>query len=272
MKFSKMHGCQNDFVVVNCFNEKISDANNLAFEICNRRSGVGADGLILVERSNNADAFMRIYNADGSEDTMCGNGIRCTAKFMYEHGIINKTETSIETLSGVKNISLEISDDKAKIISVNMGVPNITSELPEAIKVNGRNLKFYGIDTGTAHAVYFVEDNPEIFGINEWLASDFAKEGFYFENHERFPERTTSDFIEIISRDEINMRVFERGCGETMACGTGSTASAFAGVISGKLNREVLVHLQGGDLRIKVAHDNTCFLIGEAVEVFSGDY
>ena len=272
LKFSKMHGCKNDFVIINCFDEKISNAKKLAFEICDRRSGIGADGLILVERSNKADVFMRIFNSDGSEDTMCGNGIRCTAKFIYEHGIINKNETSIETLSGVKNISLEISNNKVKMISVNMGKPIITSETPEKIVVNNKKLKFYGIDTGTAHAVYFVEDNPEIFGINEWLDSDFAKEGFYFENHERFPERTTSDFIEIISRDEINMRVFERGCGETLACGTGATASVFAGVISGKLNRDVIVHLKGGDLRIKVDEDNTCFLIGEAVEVFEGEY
>lgn len=276
MKFTKMHGCKNDFVVVNCFNEheNISDVNKLAFEICDRRSGVGADGLILIENSDKADVFMRIFNSDGSEDTMCGNGIRCTAKYIYEHGIIasDKTNFSIETLSGVKNISLEVDNGKVKIISVDMGIPEITSKLPEDIVIHGKSLKFFGIDTGTAHAVYFTEDNPEIKGIHNWQDSIFAEEGIYFERNERFPERTTSDFVEIITRDEIKMRVFERGCGETMACGTGATASVFAGVISGKLNREVLVHLKGGELKIKVNDDNRCFLIGEAVEVFSGSY
>ena len=276
MNFTKMHGCKNDFVVVNRFNEhkNISDVNKFALEVCDRRSGVGADGLILIENSDKAHAFMRIFNSDGSEDTMCGNGIRCTAKYIYEHGIIapEKTNFSIETLSGVKNISLELDNGKVKIISVDMGIPEITSKLPENIDIHGMSLKFFGIDTGTAHAVYFTEDNPEIKNIHTWQNSVFADEGTYFENHERFPDRTTSDFIEIISRDEINMRVFERGCGETMACGTGATASVFAGVISGKLNREVLVHLKGGELKIKVNTDNKCFLIGEAVEVFSGFY
>ena len=274
MKFTKMHGCKNDFVMVNCFHEKgkIFDSNKLAAEICDRRSGVGADGLILIQPSEKAEAFMRIYNSDGSEDTMCGNGIRCTAKYFYDHISNEKTEFSIETLSGVKKISLEISEGKTKTVSVDMGIPPVTSEMPEAINVHGRKLKFFGIDTGTDHAVYFIEDNPEIKDIMKWSGSEFAQEGIYFENHERFPERVSSDFVEIISRDEINMRVFERGCGETMACGTGATASVFAGVISNKLNREVLVHLRGGDLKIKVAPDNRCYLIGGAVEVFSGEY
>ena len=275
MKFTKMHGCQNDFVFVNCFNENIAaNLNELARNICDRRLGVGADGLILVRPSTKADAFMQIFNADGSEDTMCGNGIRCTAKYVHDHGIIptGKTHTSIDTADGVKEIDLELNNGKVKIATVDMGLPKLTSELPEAINVHGWHLNFVGIDDGTDHAVYFVEDNPEIQDINSWPDSEFAKYGVDFENHSRFPNRTSSNFIKILSRDEINMRVFERGCGETMACGTGATASAFAGVLLGKLDNEVLVHLRGGDLRIRVDSEKRCFLIGPAIEVFSGEY
>ena len=277
MKFTKMHGCQNDFVFVNCFDENISTSTNLnelARNICDRRLGVGADGLILVKPVPNADAFMQIFNADGSEDTMCGNGIRCIAKYVYDHGIVtpDRTHISIDTADGVKEIELEIHDGKVEIVTVDMGIPKLTSELPEAINIHDWKLSFVGVDDGTDHAVYFVDDQPTIRTINYWPDSEFARHGENFENHSRFPNRTSSDFIKIISRNEINMRVFERGCGETMACGTGATASAFAGVLLGKLDNNVLVHLRGGDLRIKVDTDKRCFLIGPAVEVFSGEY
>ena len=276
MRFTKMHGCQNDFVIINCFDDSnsISNPNELARKISDRRQGVGSDGLILILPSDNADAFMQIYNSDGSQDTMCGNGIRCVAKYVYEHGIISpdKENFFIETLAGVKAINLEVDNNKVSLVSVDMGVPGITSEINEKIIINDMSLNFYGIDTGTPHAIYFVEDNPEICEINSWPDSEFAKIGVYFENNSRFPDKTSSDFVKIISRDEINMRVFERGCGETMACGTGSTASVFAGVLANKLNRDVLVHLRGGDLRIKVDDNNKCFLIGPAVEVFSGEF
>ncbi|MBQ9595799.1 MAG: diaminopimelate epimerase [Synergistaceae bacterium] len=277
MKFTKMHGCQNDFVVINCFSENLAglNLNDLAAGICDRRNGVGADGLILIKRSDKADAFMQIFNADGSEDTMCGNGIRCTAKYIYEHGIVSPDKTralSIETLAGVKKIDLELRDSIVNKICVDMGVPELTSELPEAINIHGMQLKFIGVDTGTAHSVYFIEDNSEIHDINSWPDSDFAREGVYFERHSRFPEYTTSDFVEILSPDEINMRVYERGCGETMACGTGSTASVFAGFILGKLNNNVLVHLRGGDLSVRVDDEKRCFMTGPAVETFSGEF
>ena len=276
MKFTKMHGCQNDFVVINCLSENLAglNLNDLAARICDRRNGVGADGLILIKRSDKADAFMQIFNADGSEDTMCGNGIRCTAKYIHEHGVISpeKTALSIETLAGVKNIDLELRDSRVNKICVDMGVPELTSELPEAIRIHDMQLNFIGVDTGTAHSVYFIEDNPELHDINSWPDSDFAREGVYFERHSRFPEYTTSDFVEILSPDEINMRVYERGCGETMACGTGSTASVFAGFILGKLNNNVLVHLRGGDLSVRVNDEKRCFMTGPAVETFSGEF
>ena len=274
MQFTKMHGCQNDFVIINCFDQKINNPSELAQKISDRRQGVGADGLILILPSNNADAFMQIYNSDGSLDTMCGNGIRCMAKYIYDHGLISpeRRKISIDTLAGVKAINLDVIDNKAQIIHVDMGVPGFTSEQPEKINIDGMSLKFYGVDTGTPHAIYFVDDNPEINNINSWPDSEFAKKGVYFENNARFPDKTSSDFVEILSRNEINMRVFERGCGETMACGTGSTASVFAGVIANKLNRDVLVHLRGGDLRITVDDNNNCCLIGPAVEVFTGEF
>ena len=268
MKFTKMHGCQNDFVIVNCFDERVDNPSETAIRVCDRRRGIGADGLILILPTEGADAFMQIYNADGSKDTMCGNGIRCVARYIYDHGLVSRDRKnfSIDTPAGLKHISLE-----AELISVDMGEPVITSELPEAITVNGRELKFFGIDTGTPHAVFFVEDNPALEKIFSWPDSKFASEGAYFETHERFPGRVTADFIETLSRGEVNMRVFERGCGETMACGTGATASVFAGFVAGKLGHEVLVHLRGGDLTVKVAEDDHCFLIGPALEIFSGE-
>ena len=278
MKFTKMHGCQNDFVVIDCFNDNASlhDLNALAARICDRRNGVGADGLILVKHSDKAQAFMQIFNADGSEDTMCGNGIRCTAKFVHDHGIIapDVKHFAIETLGGIKSIDLALRDNQVESVCVDMGIPGLTSELPEAIEVHSMRLKFTGVDTGTAHAVYFLEDNPELRGFMKLPDSDFAAQGVYFERHERFlPDFTTSDFIEILSRGEINMRVYERGCGETMACGTGSTASVWAGFMLGKLDNDVLVHLRGGDLKIKIdTQDKRCFMTGPAVEVFSGEY
>ena len=279
MNFTKMHGCKNDFVMINCFNDNANilthNLNELAASICDRRDGVGADGLIIIKRSDKADAFMQIFNSDGTEDTMCGNGIRCTAKYIYDNGIIDsgRIHTSIETLSGVKNIELLIQDSRVNKVCVDMGIPELTSELPEAINVHNMALKFIGVDTGTAHSVYFVEDNQEIHDINTWPDSDFAREGVYFERHSRFPDYTTSDFIEILSPSEINMRVYERGCGETLACGTGAAASVFAGFILGKLSNSVIVHLKGGDLHIRInENDKRCFMTGPAVEIFSGEF
>ena len=279
MKFSKMQGCGNDYVYVNCFSEKVDNPEELARKISDRHFGIGSDGLILIlppDDTNKADAFMQLYNADGSKGSMCGNGIRCVAKYVYDHGLIphDRTYTRIDTPAGVKEIALEIHNDRVEFATVDMGIAKLDGEINEAISVNNRSLKFIGVDVGNDHAVYFVEDNPEIMGINSWPDSKFSDEGKHFETHSRFPRRVNSEFIEVISRNEINMRVYERGSGETFACGTGATASAFAGVIAGKLNRgeNILVHLRGGDLRIKVDDENRCYMTGPAVEVFSGDY
>ena len=275
MKFTKMHGCGNDYVYVNCFNEKVNDPENLSIRISDRHKGIGADGLILILPTPNADAFMQLYNADGSSDTMCGNGIRCVAKYVYDHGLVppEKKILKIDTPVGMRELYLTVGNDgKVSSVRVNMGKGKATTPIPDDINVHGMNLKFIGINVGNDHAVYFVEDNPVIADILKWPDSKFAAEGDYFEKHERFPKRINSEFIEIISRREINMRVYERGSGETMACGTGTTASVFAGVVSGKLDRDVTVHLRGGDLMIHVDDDDTCWMTGPAVEVFNGEY
>ena len=274
MQFTKMQGCGNDYVYVNCFDEKISEPEEFAKKISDRHFGVGADGLILIlpPLNDDSDAFMQLYNFDGSKASMCGNGIRCVAKYIYDHGIISKEkrETSIDTPAGIKKISLEIHDGKVTAATVDMGEAKITGGIPEKIRVNDMDLNFIGVNVGNPHAVYFIEDNPEIKNIFSWDDSKFSITGVKFERHPRFPDRVNSEFIEIISRDEIKMRVFERGSGETMACGTGATASAFAGFKAGKLNSEVLVHLRGGDLKIKI-ENSQCFMTGSAVEVFSGE-
>ena len=274
MKFTKMHGCGNDYIYVNGFTEKVNAPEELARKISDRHFGIGSDGLILILPTQNGDAFMQLYNADGSKGTMCGNGIRCVAKYVYDHGLIPATRNYalIDTPAGVKKIALEVVNGKVKSATVDMGIAKLAGELPEKINVNNRSLQFIGVDVGNDHAVYFLDDNPELEGIMTWPDSKFASEGVFFETHKRFVNRVNSEFIKIISRDEINMRVYERGSGETLACGTGATASAFAGVIAGKLNRDVLVHLRGGDLRIKVNDDNRCFMTGPAVEIFSGEY
>lgn len=276
MKFTKMQGCGNDYVYVNCFSEKVKDPSSLAVKIADRHYGVGGDGLILIEPSDKADAYMHMFNLDGSEGNMCGNGIRCVAKFIYDHGIIDsdRDEAVIDTKSGLKKIKLYTDKGKMTHATVDMGIAKLTSELPEDITVHGMHLHFIGIDVGNPHAVYFLSDNPEL---NVSLVSDldFLLYGHDFETHERFPEKVNSEFIRIISPTEIDFRVWERGSGETLACGTGATAAVAAGCMAGKLeaNTEVTVHLIGGDLKIKYeSATGRCFMTGPAVEVFSGDF
>ena len=274
MKFTKMHGCGNDYVYVNCFEEKVPNPEKLSPVISDRHKGIGADGLILILPCENADAFMQLYNADGSSDTMCGNGIRCVAKYVYDHGLVSpdRRTLKIDTPVGMHELELTVENGKVSRVCVDMGIGSTNSKVPEDIIVHDVPLKFVGINVGNDHAVYFLDENPPLEGIHSWPDSKFAAEGVYFETHKRFPNRINSEFIEVISRKEINMRVYERGSGETMACGTGSTASAFAGVITGRLDREVTVHLRGGDLVIRVDENNRCFMTGPAVEVYSGEY
>lgn len=274
MKFTKMQGCGNDYVYVNCFEEKVPDPSALAKRIADRHFGVGGDGLILIEPSETADAYMHMFNLDGSEGSMCGNGIRCVAKYIYDHGIISgdRREAVIDTKSGHKNIKLFVENGKMTIAAVDMGKLTLTSAVPEEITVKGMHLRFIGADAGNPHAVYFLEDNREL-GVSRVSDLDFVLYGKEFETHPRFPDKVNSEFIETVSRKEIRFRVYERGSGETLACGTGATAAAFAGVMAGKLDDEVLIHLLGGDLKIRYDRDTGhCFMTGPAAEVFTGDF
>ena len=273
MRFTKMQGCGNDYVYIDCFCEAVADPSELAKKIADRHFGVGGDGLILIEPSDRSDAKMRMFNRDGSEGDMCGNGIRCVAKYVYDHGLIpaSRHEALIDTRSGVRAIELSVEEGKVVEATVDMGKPHLTSRMPELLSVQGMELSFIGVNVGNLHAVYFLEDNAPLGSrVSELKLETFAPS---CEIHERFPERVNSEFIEIISQGEINFRVWERGSGETLACGTGATAAVFAGARAGKLAHEVLVHLQGGDLRIRYdAESGRCFMTGPAVEVFSGNF
>lgn len=263
MKFTKMQGAGNDYVYVNCFEEKVEDPAETAVLVSDRHFGIGSDGLILICSSDRADCRMRMFNADGSEGEMCGNAIRCVGKYVYDHGICQKTELTVETLGGDKDLTLNIKDGKVFEVTVDMGEPKLTSELPEKIHVNGEEREFVGISMGNPHAVYFTE------GID---GLDLEKIGPAYENHERFPNRVNSEFIELVSRDHIRMRVWERGSGETWACGTGASASAVASILMGYTDPTVKVSLRGGDLTIHWNREtNHVYMTGPAVEVFHGE-
>ena len=269
-----MQGCGNDYVYVDCFSERVAEPSALARRIADRHYGVGGDGLILIEPSERADAFMHMFNADGSEGAMCGNGVRCVAKYLYDHGLVPKERRSVrvDTRAGVREIFFRAEGGHAVELTMDMGAPRLTSLLPEPIAVCGLPLSFVGVDVGNPHAVYFLEHNPAL-GAKHVGELDLNRLGRAFETHPRFPDRVNSEFIDVVSPREINFRVWERGSGETLACGTGAAAAVYAGIRLGKLNREVLVHLAGGDLTLRYEPDGGHILLtGEAVEVFSGEY
>lgn len=279
MKFTKMQGCGNDYIYVNCFEETVADPSELAVRLSDRHFGIGGDGLILIEPSQTADAYMHMFNRDGSEGKMCGNGIRCTAKYIYDHGIIppEREKTVIETGSGEKEITLHKKDGKVISATVDMGAAVCGQETGEIIHAAGADLRFIRIDVGNPHAVFFTGDNPGICSngqtgpgaVDRIPLADIGPE---IENHETFPDRVNAEFTDVLSRREIRVRVWERGSGETMACGTGAVAAAAAGYISGKLDPEVTVHLRGGDLEI--AYDKLSghwYMTGMAEEVFEGN-
>ncbi len=265
MKFTKMHGIGNDYVYINCFEESVKAPAELAKKVSDRHFGIGSDGLILICPSETADCRMRMFNADGSESQMCGNGIRCVGKYVYDHRLVEKTEFDVETEAGIKHLKVKQENGKAVLITVDMGVPEITSQVPEPILVNGNSYEFIGISMGNPHAVYYL-DNIDCL--------DLEAIGPAFENHERFPERTNSEWIQVVSRDYIRMRVWERGSGETYACGTGATASAVASALSGRTGQTVEVELKGGNLTIHWDREGSghVFMTGPAVEVFEGEF
>ena len=274
MRFTKMHGCGNDYVYVNLFEEKVENPAEVSIKVSDRHFGIGSDGLITIGPSDKADFRMHIYNADGSEAEMCGNGIRCVAKYVYDHHLTDKTEITVETGAGVLTLILFPEDGKVQQVRVDMGEPILTpAEIPvvadgdnvidEPIEVGGKTWNMTCVSMGNPHAVVFVDDTAS-FPLETY--------GPLFENHERFPKRTNTEFVQIISRTEANMRVWERGSAETWACGTGTCACVMACILNGKTEDKVLVHLRGGDLTIEYDREsNHVFMTGPATEVFSGE-
>ena len=275
MKFTKMHGIGNDYVYVNCLKEKVEDPAEAARFVSDRHFGIGSDGLILIKPSEVADFQMDMYNADGSRSEMCGNGVRCVAKYVYDYGLTDKTEVDIETGAGIKHIVLTIKDGKVEKARVDMGEPILKPELVpvkgegdklvnEPFLVDGQQYRMTCVSMGNPHAVVFLDEDVKEL--------DIEKIGPKFENHERFPKRTNTEFMNVLDRHTMNMRVWERGSGETLACGTGTCASVVAAVLNGFTERDVLVHLLGGDLEIHWDEkDNHVYMTGSATTVFDGE-
>lgn len=276
IKFTKMHGIGNDYVYINCFTEQVDNPNELAKIMSPRRFSVGADGVILICPSEMADAKMRMFNLDGSEGKMCGNGIRCVGKFVYDSGIAHKDTITIETLSGIKTLYITDKDGVAETITVDMGKAELSPEkipaiadcdtiIDTAITVDGNSYNITAVSMGNPHAVTFCD---EIESLN------LEKIGPHFEHHEMFPQGVNTEFIRVIDESTLQMRVWERGSGETFACGTGACAAAVAAVLNGycKHDTEITVHLVGGDLFITYKNDGTVFMRGPATKVFDGVY
>lgn len=275
MKFSKMHGAGNDYIYVNGFEERIDNPEELAIKLSHRNFGIGSDGLIIILPSAVADFRMRMFNNDGSEGKMCGNGTRCVGKYVYDNKLTDKTSITLETLGGIKKLDFTIVDGKVDSVLVDMGqaildpklIP-VKSDLPQfvnqSVEVHKHMCKMTCVSMGNPHAVLFVN---EIDGL------DLAKIGPDFENHPIFPERTNTEFIKLIDRQNIKMRVWERGSGETLACGTGACASVVAAVLNGYCDYDtpVNVHLLGGVLQITYKRDGSVLMYGKATHVFDGE-
>ncbi len=274
MKFTKMEGLGNDYVYVNCFRETVDNPSEVAKKVSDRHFGIGSDGLILIKPSEVADFRMDMYNADGSQAEMCGNGIRCVAKYVYDYGLTDKTSISIETLAGIKYLDLQVTDGKVSLITVNMGSPELipdkipvisdsTRVVDEPIEVDGTTYKMTCVSMGNPHCIVFVDDTASF---------PLETVGPLFENHERFPKRVNTEFIQLLDRKTVNMRVWERGSGETLACGTGACASAVACILNGLTEDEITLHLLGGDLIVRWdQEENLVYMTGPARVVFDGE-
>lgn len=272
-KFTKMHGLGNDYVYIDAINQKIEQESSLAQFVSNRHFGIGSDGLILICKSEEADFKMRMFNSDGSEAEMCGNGIRCVGKFVYDKGFTNKTTVKIETLAGIKTLKLNVKEGKVETVKVDMGepileaekIPVVSNEKPVKnllLKSEGREFKFTCVSMGNPHAITIVEDTKRF---------DIQKYGKIIEIDKAFPNKTNVEFIEIVDRSHVKMRVWERGAGETLACGTGACATAVACCLNDLTERELNVELLGGTLKIEWnKDDNHVYMTGPAVTVFEG--
>jgi diaminopimelate epimerase len=281
MRFTKMQGAGNDYVYIDCFNQPVPPKlDELARRISDRHFGVGGDGLILICPSQQADARMRMFNADGSESEMCGNGVRCVAKYVFDHGIARRPSEDgtrtlrIETGRGILALKLEVAGGKVERVIVDMGEPilepaRIPTTLPgnpvvnAELKIAGRALCVTCVSTGNPHCITFVDEVSD-----DWVLGVGPK----IESDPHFPRRVNAEFVQVLSRTEVRMRVWERGSGETLACGTGASAVCVAGVLSGRTERKILAHLPGGDLELQWAEDGHVYMAGPAVEVFQGEW
>ena len=274
MRFTKMHGLGNDYVYVNGFQEKIENPSEVAKYVSDRHFGIGSDGLILINPSEVADFEMEMYNADGSRGEMCGNGIRCVAKYVYDYGLTDQTQISVETLGGIKYLDLTVQDGKVALVKVDMGSPILKPEcipiraegdivVNEPIVAGRIEYRMTGVSMGNPHAVVYMDQIQDL---------DIERIGPLFENHERFPNRINTEFVKFIDRHTLEMRVWERGSGETMACGTGACAVAVASVLNGLTEEKVTVRLLGGDLQIEWDREkDKVYMTGPATTVFDGE-
>jgi diaminopimelate epimerase len=276
MRFTKMHGAGNDYIYVDCItNPPPRDPAGLSRRISDRHFGVGSDGLILICPSERADVRMRMFNADGSEAEMCGNGVRCVAKYVHDHGLVRKPRLTVETGRGVLTLDLEIHEGRVRQVTVDMGEPilhaeRIPTRLPgdppkdAALELPGRTLRVTCVSMGNPHCITYVEEIT-----NDWVLGV----GPQVERHPAFPRRTNAEFVRVNGPGDVTVRVWERGSGETLACGTGACAVAVAGVLTGRTERQIVAHLPGGDLHLHWSEkDNHVYMTGPAVEVFSGEW
>ncbi len=273
-RFTKMHGCGNDYVYVNGFTETIEDPEQAAIFVSDRHKGIGSDGLIMILPSDVADFKMKMYNADGSEGAMCGNGVRCIAKYVYDYGLTDKTTVSLETKAGIKQLYLTVDNGKVSMVRVDMGHPILTAkEIPVVaeseqvidapVEVGGISYHMTCVSMGNPHAVVFVPDTESL---------SLQEIGPLFEHHKAFPDRVNTEFVQILDRKNVNMRVWERGSGETLACGTGTCATVVACVLNGLTEKEITVHLRGGDIIVSYDQEtDVVTMTGPATVVFDGE-
>lgn len=273
MKFTKMHGCGNDYVYVNLFDEQIDNPVEVSIKISDRHYGIGSDGLITIGPSEVADFTMHIYNADGSEAEMCGNGVRCVGKYVYDNKLTDKTEVTVETLAGTKILKLNVVNGEVDTVKVDMGKPILESKaiptvldkenvINESVTIEGEEFNITCVSMGNPHTILFIDDVDNI---------EIEKYGNMIEKCSLFPKRTNVEFVKVISKNEIAMRVWERGSDETWACGTGACASVVACILNGKTDNQVLVHLKGGDLNITYDENEHIIMEGAAKKVYVGE-
>jgi diaminopimelate epimerase len=271
-----MHGCGNDYVYFDCTEQSIADESAAAISLSDRHFGIGGDGIIIIKKGTKADFEMVMYNADGSRGAMCGNGIRCVAKFVYDNALTDKTSISIESMGAVKYIDVDVENGKVVCAKVDMGKPILSAKdipvicdddrsIMQPISVNGVEYKMTCVSMGNPHAVVFIDKSPRKFPLEQV--------GPLFENNAVFPDRTNTEFAFVQDRKNIEMRVWERGSGETLACGTGACATTVAAIVNGLVDSDVTVHLLGGDLQISWSgnEDDSVFMTGPATTVFEGN-